>query len=50
MGKEMGREENVKIFQDTERVAKTNKRLIESVKKPLGTEIIGPVTVPSGFL
>ena len=38
----MGREENVKIFQDTERVAKTNKRLIESVKESTRKQILIP--------
>ena len=38
----MGREENVKIFQDTERIAKTNKRLIESVKESTRKQILIP--------
>ena len=29
----MGRDENVAIFQDTERLCKTNQKLAESVKK-----------------
>ncbi len=38
----MGREENVKIFQDTERLVKTNKRLAERVKKSSANQILIP--------
>lgn len=38
----MGREENVKIFQDTEKVVKTNKSLAERERESTVNQILIP--------
>ena len=38
----MGREDNVRVFQDTERVIKSNKRLLACVKESTNNQILIP--------
>ena len=41
----MGRDENLRVFQDTERLVKSKTELVDAIKKSTANQILVPVTM-----